>query len=128
MTRFHPPPHVTVQLAGTGAPRSGRRALSELLSDADEELRDGALLVVSELVTNAIKAAERCTMSAWFLAGLGAVRIEVIDTGGGLPAVRSQDEGHAGGYGLRIVDHVSARWGVVEHDIGKTTWSEIESP
>ena len=125
---FQPPPHLTVQLAGNGAPGTGRRGLSELLSEADAELRESALLVVSELVTNAIQAARECTVSAWFRGEIGAVRIEVTDTARGLPAIRPPGDGRAGGYGLRIVDQVSTRWGVVEHEVGKMTWSEIERP
>lgn len=96
------------------------------MSGADTELREGAVLVVSELVTNAIQAADECTLSAWFAAGIGAVRIEVTDTARGAPAIRPLGDGRAGGHGLRIVDHISTRWGVVEHDLGKTTWAEIE--
>ncbi len=117
-----------MQLAGSGAPGVGRRALSELLSEADGELRESVLLVASELVTNAIQAAQKCTVSAWFLADVGAVRIDVTDTSRGLPAIRPLGDGRAGGYGLRIVDQISTRWGVVEHEVGKMTWTEIERP
>ncbi len=123
---FQPPPHVTVHLVGTGAPGIARRAVDELVADATEEVREGARLVVSELVTNAIQADEACTVSAWFLSGDGAVRIEVADSSRDLPQLRPAGDGRVGGYGLRIVDHLSARWGVVESKVGKFVWTEIE--
>ena len=88
-------------------------------------LAQDAALAVSELVTNAIRAAGQCSLSAWYHADQGAVRVEVIDTSQEMPAIQPRDSGRVGGHGLRIVADVSTSWGVVEREDSKVVWFEI---
>lgn len=122
---FHPPPHLVVQLEGRDAPRLARNALASLLVHADQALISNARLVTSELVTNAIQAAAACTLSAWFLDDLQALRIEVSDASPHMPQLRESDDHRVGGYGLRIVGELSSHWGVTTDDGGKTVWAEL---
>jgi anti-sigma regulatory factor (Ser/Thr protein kinase) len=93
---------------------------------ASAELREKTALVVAELVTNAVQAAGRCSLTAWHLADLRVVRIEVVDTSLVLPAIQPIDVGRIGGHGLRIVDAVATRWGVTGNADRKSVWAELD--
>jgi hypothetical protein len=59
-----------------------------------------------------------------------ALRVEVANSGAafnpaGLPASSTQ---RGGGWGLRIVDVVTHRWGVEIEDAGVRVWFEIDRP
>ncbi|OKJ23984.1 PAS sensor protein [Streptomyces sp. CB00316] len=101
---------------------------------ACEAPADMAELVLSELVTNALRVAVpgdgmigvriRCR-------GRGAsLRLEVSDAGGGRPVVRRPGELETGGRGLLLVEALAYRWGVDERSagIGKTVWAEVMAP
>lgn len=117
--------------ADTSAPSVARA----LLDRADcglrtAGLRDRARLVVSELVTNAVRhgaaplsieiACDRCT----------ALAVRVSDGGRGRPASRlSAAGGRApGGWGLVLVDLLSDEWGVEDAAPGKTVWFRLHRP
>lgn len=91
-------------------------------------MREQARLIASELVTNAVRYSGagpdqliefRATLDG------GSLLIAVHD-----PCVAGQDahirdeDPHGGGYGLRIVDHLSSRWGS-EHPDGQRVWAEL---
>lgn len=124
---FVTPPHVTLMLRGNGAARHGRRVINELVGaeSGSIDLRQTAALAVSELVTNAIRAAGECSMSAWYRADRIALRVEVTDTSPELPVMQRPDDRRVGGHGLRIVDSISSKWGVIEHIGSKTVWFEM---
>lgn len=88
---------------------------------------DDVLLVVSELVTNAIThAASAPTVEVGCGGEPPRVRVAVSDNSPALPARRTPSEVLAGGRGLTIVDSVADRWGVSLHrGDGKTVWAEI---
>jgi anti-sigma regulatory factor (Ser/Thr protein kinase) len=87
------------------------------------EAQESALLVSSELVTNAFKHGRGKIELRLRLLG-NFLRIEVIDEGRGqAPAVRQEKPDESGGWGLRIVDQVAAQWGVFE---GTThVWADV---
>jgi anti-sigma regulatory factor (Ser/Thr protein kinase) len=84
---------------------------------------DAALLVSSELVTNAYRHGQG-EIELRVGVSKDRVRIEVIDHGcGEAPAVREQPGDEAGGWGLRIVDQLALQWGVFE---GTThVWADV---
>ncbi len=84
--------------------------------------RADIVLVVSELVTNAIRHAGGHG-ALRLVVGLDNVRIEVDDHQTRLRP-RSTDVNLRGGRGLALVAAVSARWGVVTRHDGKTVWAE----
>ncbi|MEV6688549.1 ATP-binding protein [Streptomyces sp. NPDC051130] len=93
------------------------------------ELEGDALLVVSELLTNAVRHAagprdrELETRYARLPDGL---RIEVHDVGTGRPHVRVPELEGNGGRGLFLVAAVADRWGVGERvGPGKRVWAEL---
>ncbi|MFF3402526.1 ATP-binding protein [Streptomyces sp. NPDC002659] len=89
---------------------------------------DDVLLCVSELATNAlvhgVPPGRGYRLKLWLYGdGDGALRIEVHDSGGGLPAVREPDE--ESGRGLLLVAALADKWGVGERDPGKIVWCEF---
>lgn len=105
-----------------------RRALEPLGSYVDPDTLDDARLLTSELVTNAVRhgpPAAGAAVGLRVFVRTDAVRIEVVDVGGGfVPPMPSGPE-EVGGWGLVLVDRVAARWGV--SDGGPTTvWFELD--
>lgn len=116
-----------------------RRLLSQTLGDWDlAELSETALLLASELVTNAVKAA------ACPAAGDGAggrrpigftmrftgtcLLLEVWDASPAQPVLREPDLAAESGRGLCLVEALSSRWGQRPADGGKVVWCEIGLP
>ncbi len=86
-----------------------------------------ALLVVSELVTNAVLyGVEPIEVRVTRVADV--LRIEVSDAGSGADriALQAHDLERVGGRGLSIVNALARGWGVQPGRDGKTVWAEVE--
>ncbi|SED82253.1 Anti-sigma regulatory factor (Ser/Thr protein kinase) [Streptomyces sp. 3213] len=94
---------------------------------AEAERGGDVLLCVSELATNAlVHGVPPGRQFRVFLRYDGhAVRVEVHDSGGGVPHVDEADEGDEGGRGLLLVAALADKWGVGERDLGKVVWAEF---
>ncbi|MGW7332454.1 ATP-binding protein [Streptomyces sp. NPDC054840] len=110
----------------------GRQFTREALEDwgwDGQETAGDALLVVSELVTNAKLHAGGC-LELMLRAG-DVLRVEVYDGIGDLPRPlhpsRSARPGRPGGHGLRLVHRLTDRWGVQAVGRGKVVWAEIDA-
>ena len=92
-------------------------------------LVESATLVVSELVTNAIRASWPCDASGaitmWLSADHENVVIEVRDSSAGMPAPRPGDG--EGGRGSTIVAALSQSWGVYPDRHGKIVWAFLRA-
>ena len=86
---------------------------------------DDALLVVSELATNALRHGLGDVVVRAGIDTDGAVRLSVTDEGPELPELQPVDPDRIGGIGLRIVDELSSTWGVAPFPGGKTVWSAL---
>ena len=105
------------------APRQARHLVRDLV--APDRL-DDATLLVSELVTNAVKyGPEEETIRLIVGRSGGRTRFTVHDLGlGPLPEMRAESNPEPGGHGLRLVDTLADRWGV---ERGSTrVWFEID--
>lgn len=89
-------------------------------------IEDG-LLVVSELVTNAVvHPGRRCELA--IAARGGWLRVEVRDPGSDGPEVQAADEGAEHGRGLVLVSALTEAWGVEPLAAGgKAVWAELRS-
>jgi CheY-like chemotaxis protein len=86
---------------------------------------DDALLIVSELVTNAVVHAES-EAELRLVAGTGILRVEVADQGGHAPDPQLAGDDDEHGRGLLLVTVLSAAWGTeARPDGGKVVWADL---
>lgn len=110
-------------LAVAGARNWAAQELRAMYGDA-EGLADDTALVVSELVTNSVRA----NASAFGLALEGhrdRLRIEVTDDAPGRPTQGDPEAHDERGRGLIIVSAVAAEWSVLSNPQSKTVWAEL---
>ncbi|MFJ7149527.1 ATP-binding protein [Streptomyces sp. NPDC100445] len=100
---------------------------------ADEPLAETLILLVSELVTNAVVHTGRPAVLRLCLpgpvAGRGTsatVRVEVADTSSRAPVARCAGDDATGGRGLALVDCLADRWGWSPDGAGKSIWCELD--
>jgi anti-sigma regulatory factor (Ser/Thr protein kinase) len=121
------PDTVSIALAAdTSSPATARHFVQDTLTDWGlPSVCDSALLVVSELVTNAVVHA-RSEARLRIGRTSSSIRIEVSDDGAGSPApLEATDDGESG-RGLLLVAAISAAWGVESTPIGgKLVWAEL---
>jgi anti-sigma regulatory factor (Ser/Thr protein kinase) len=84
-----------------------------------------AVLLVSELVGNAVRHTGARVFGLRMLRRRGWIRFEVRDPSRGLPCLMPVQEMDTSGRGLFLVDKLSDRWGVDLLPRGKTTWFEM---
>ncbi|MEU6811820.1 SpoIIE family protein phosphatase [Streptomyces sp. NPDC046831] len=85
-----------------------------------------AELVVSELVTNAIRYGQPPVQLR--LIRDTALICEVSDNSSSAPHMRRARTFDEGGRGLLLVAQFAQRWGTRHHPVGKTIWAEIDLP
>ena len=117
----------TVQLPADMSSAREARAFTRTVLDEWRavEVLDDALLVVSEMVTNAVThAASSCELS--ISVNPMVVRVEVVDQGAGTPEPLPASTTRGNGRGLHLIDALTAAWGVEPADDGgKTVWAEL---
>jgi serine/threonine-protein kinase RsbW len=118
----------------THHPRCVRQARSNLREVLHawglEELTDSAQLVLSELLTNAVRHARYPLgreIETRYEREAGAVRIEVHDANEKWPVLQKVPADVETGRGLALVDAVTcARWGVSKRQgVGKLMWAVV---
>jgi anti-sigma regulatory factor (Ser/Thr protein kinase) len=120
----------TINLRLAGGPRAPARA-RQALSSLDKALNDvrcDVTLLVSELVTNSVRhgdAHPETTIELIATAAADKVRIEVADNGPGFDVAEAKREREIGGYGLKLVDRIANRWGVISEPSPRV-WFEID--
>ncbi|GAA0295868.1 ATP-binding protein [Kineococcus aurantiacus] len=109
--------------------RAASRARSYVLEQCvgagvAEDVCDAAVLMVSELVTNAVEHA-RSRVELAVEVDPSRVHVEVQDQNAALPAVQDADAGAVHGRGMAIVDALASAWGVRPAARGKTVWFDL---
>ncbi|GAC1435851.1 MAG: ATP-binding protein [Solirubrobacteraceae bacterium] len=110
------------------APALGREALRGI--PEIEPVRQNALLIASELLTNAVNhSGAAATDTVQFEAALtvDALRISVRDAGFSptSPHLRPLLDSQRQGYGLQFTEQLARDWGVDEHG-GRLVWAELQ--
>ncbi|MDH2410287.1 ATP-binding protein [Streptomyces fenghuangensis] len=113
------------------ARRWARSRLAGFGLEPDESLVETLVLLVSELVTNAVvhtgrPAVLRMLLSGRLVTGGGTVRIEVADTSSSPPRRRRTEGDATGGRGLELVVGLADRWGWLQEGTGKRIWCELD--
>ncbi|UDY25233.1 ATP-binding protein [Nocardioides sp. Kera G14] len=100
---------------------AARAFIARTLVHVPDEIRERALLLTSELATNAIRHAHSpFTVTATMTPD--EVHIAVSDTRGGVPVPRRSEATETSGRGLMIVNAFADRWGTdIRHDC-TTVW------
>ena len=113
--------------------RARRWARSRLAGSGiedDEPVAETLILLISELVTNAV-VHTGCPAVLRMLFGLGAaeagtVRVEVADASACPPRPRHAEGDDTNGRGLELVDGLADRWGWQPEGAGKRIWCEVD--
>ena len=107
--------------------REARSVLAEPMKRWDlEDLIPTTELLVSELVTNAVKYSRgEVTLR---LVNEKALVCEVLDSSGALPRLRQANSDDESGRGLQVVRQLSQRWGARRTATGKVVWCEQPLP
>ena len=121
-------PHVTLvdhSLHGPAQARSAVAACAARLGlDADA---DDLLLVVSELVTNAVLHGLP-PVRVRLRSAADALSVEVFDQGHVLPDRGDGEPDQESGRGLLLVEVLANRWGSRASGAGKVVWAELPLP
>jgi anti-sigma regulatory factor (Ser/Thr protein kinase) len=96
------------------------------VASADQDLRDSAELLASELVTNGVLHA-RSDLTLGVVARETCVLIGVTDQNPGRPAERAPDPSAESGRGIALVSRIARQWGVAPQEHGKIIWCLINS-
>ncbi|BCJ50869.1 ATP-binding protein [Actinoplanes sp. NBRC 14428] len=107
---------------GLNAPGAARRAVTAVLAGwgyRDETWLEQAAVVVSELVTNAVRHGGGC-VELRVESHDDEVIVSVADGSSVVPRRREPDS--TGGRGLALIEAMAERWGVRDHQGGKQVW------
>jgi anti-sigma regulatory factor (Ser/Thr protein kinase) len=113
-------------MGGPDAVPEARRAVLAADGFIPSSVRDDLLLLVTELVTNAVRhsgVGPDESVRVALRRRRGLVRVEVIDSGRSLTRaeVCARRSG-PGGWGLFLVDRIATRWGVTRMATGTSVW------
>jgi anti-sigma regulatory factor (Ser/Thr protein kinase) len=108
----------------SASPALARRHLRDLHADLDPDLLEIALLLASELVTNAVKyGGQHIVLSV--IDEPERLRVEVHDDGPSTPQMGAGESHALGGRGLLLVESLAHEWGTnrgSDADPGKGVW------
>jgi serine/threonine-protein kinase RsbW len=91
-------------------------------------MEETAVLIVSELVTNAVRHARGTDVVEVDLhATRTCLRIEIQDFDRHWPQPRIPGGFEESGFGFVLVDALAAKWGVRETLTGKAVWAELDA-
>jgi anti-sigma regulatory factor (Ser/Thr protein kinase) len=89
-------------------------------------LEETAVLLVSELVTNAVRHARNtATITLKLTSAGGDLRAEVHDCDRHWPQPRTPADCDESGYGFVLIESLAGQWGVHRTMTGKTVWAEL---
>lgn len=118
-------PRRRLRMAGDAATlRDARHLVEEALASCPSDFRDAAVLLVGEVVTNALVHG-----GGRYLLRVDAtperLRVEVSDTSAGDPRVLHMTGDLEHGRGMAIVDALATKWGTDHRGTHKVVWFEL---
>lgn len=104
-----------------------RRAVTAAVRDVgvDDDTADTLELLVTELVTNAVRHGRGPVGVRTMLVRSGTLRVDVHDRLPGQVVPYELDLWSTGGRGLAMIDMVAYQWGCRSRLDGKTVWFEV---
>jgi anti-sigma regulatory factor (Ser/Thr protein kinase) len=105
------------------APALGRQALEEFVGDAAGHALDDARLLLSEVITNAVRHAgttREDVISVLLRQSPAELYVEVSDPGRWWLEPREAERPSGGGWGFLLLERLARRWGVMEGPSGGT--------
>ena len=121
--------HLRLTLPACGLPvRLARQVTREVLAAWGlAYVEEAAVLLVSELVTNAVRhAASTDEITLELEVAQTCLRIEAYRCRPGLVMPRTTGDFDESGFEFALVDSLATRWGVRETVTGKTAWAELD--
>lgn len=115
----------------TGAIAVSRSFVHQVLAAwawPDGRPTDDALLVVSELVTNAVRHGGGPTSLTLTHEPVGCLRIEIEDASPEAPRRHDSGAERPGGFGMQVVDRLCDAWGTEQAGTGKRVWASLPLP
>ena len=107
------------------APGDARHWLEGALAELGyTDFHDELMLLVSELVTNAIRYTGDAVGVTVYVHATG-IWVSVADDGAGRVELRHADVTDVSGRGIELVDKLSTNWGVIAERAGKSVWFEM---
>jgi anti-sigma regulatory factor (Ser/Thr protein kinase) len=122
-----------IELTLPGGPQAAGRAREEVVAPngkVQASVRDELLLLLTELVTNAVRhggAVDGVPVEVAVAESGHGLRVAVTDPGPGFEW-HGRQAGTApreSGYGLYLVDRVAHRWGIERGESSTTVWFEL---
>jgi anti-sigma regulatory factor (Ser/Thr protein kinase) len=115
---------------GVEAARAARRALATNGCQLPRELHDDVALLVTELVSNAVRhggGASDSRLQLEFRRCDDRIRVELLHPGSVFepPSSPPSNGGSDGGWGLFLVDRMAESWGVRPDASGTCVWFEM---
>ena len=117
-------PQLSLPAEPASIPRARRFVRGAVESLGADAAADDAVLLISELATNALLHA-RSAFTVEVTRNDDRVRICIVDGSPAAPRVRAYAEDATTGRGLQLVQTLSADWGVHFRQHGKTVWVEL---
>lgn len=109
--------------ADAQAPRVARQRISEVLQGCGVETRQNAELLISELVTNAVRHGPSIgEIDIRVVSFEDSMEIAVSDVGRGFDPISPPS---SDGYGLSIIKTLSQEWGVVDNEREFRVWCRV---
>ncbi len=118
----------TIDRLDPRAARSARDFIARHVAEPElTDLRETAVLLVSEVVTNALRHTDgNVDLALWRFQD--RVRVEVSDETSRSPVASRAGLLDESGRGVPLMDALSDRWGTSPHGEGKVVWFELDLP
>jgi anti-sigma regulatory factor (Ser/Thr protein kinase) len=114
--------------AGPAAAATARRQVEAVIATREIQIDQGvAVLLTSELVTNAIRHETSGTVTLTVSCSDDQLRVDVHDTSVSMPTLADPPADAEHGRGMLLVDALSAEWGTYFTPVGKAVYFTLAS-